>query len=231
MDWYYEGERGPEHWKDICQAFKTAEEGSLQSPIQLSEKEVTDKISQQSLTIRYHTTRFETSFFNHTVHLRPLSGGELNSIFFNHKRYILEDLHFHLPSEHEINHESFPLELHLVHRSRENELLVLGITVLPNKEPANPEMARMDSLALNPRISGRGLEVPIDLANILPAKQQFFHYSGSLTTPPTSGPVDWIVFRHQAYMRKGLLQAFKENVGKTNRPLQPAANRPIFLSK
>ena len=216
MDWYYEGERNPENWKNICEAFKKAENDSLQSPIQLCEKNAEKIHYHKTMNTRYHLTNFETSFFNHTVHLTPLSGQEVN---------------FHLPSEHQINHESFPLEMHLVHRSKDNDLLVLAITVIPNKEPANLEKSRLDSLALNPRISGRGLLVPVDVAKLLPIKKQFFHYTGSLTTPPTIGPVNWIVFKNQTYMRKGLLQAFKENVGKTNRPLQPLGNRTIYLSE
>lgn len=231
MDWYYEGERKPENWKNICEAFKKAENESLQSPIQLSEQNAKKIHDQKTMNTRYHLTNFETSFFNHTVHLTPLSGEEVNILFFNHKRYVLDDIHFHLPSEHQINHESFPLEMHLVHRSKDNDLLVLAITVIPNKEPANLEKSRLDSLALNPRVSGRGLLVPVDVAKLLPIKKQFFHYTGSLTTPPTIGPVNWIVFKNQTYMRKGLLQAFKENVGKTNRPLQPLGNRTIYLSE
>ncbi|WP_034550116.1 carbonic anhydrase family protein [Carnobacterium funditum] len=230
MDWYYEGERRPENWKNICEAFKKAEEGSLQSPIQLSEQYTKKNQNQKSLNLRYHLTQFETSFFNHTVHLTPLPNEKLNVLFFDYKKYVLDDIHFHLPSEHHINQESFPLEMHLVHRSKDNELLVLGITVIPNKEPANLEKSRIDSLALNPRISGRGLLVPVDVAKLLPIKRQYFHYTGSLTTPPTIGPVNWIVFKNQTYMRKGLLQAFKENVGKTNRPLQPLENRTVCLS-
>ncbi|MER2175737.1 MAG: carbonic anhydrase family protein, partial [Carnobacterium sp.] len=78
--------------------------------------------------------------------------------------------------------------------------------------------------------AGGGLSVPIDLDRLLPENKQFYHYTGSLTTPPTSGPVEWIVFRQQSFMRQGLLQAFKKNIGKTNRPLQPIKNRPIYLS-
>ncbi|MCA9766642.1 MAG: carbonic anhydrase family protein, partial [Carnobacterium sp.] len=217
-------------WKNICKAFEKAENTSLQSPIQLCEKTTEEFTYDKPFATRYQFTQFETSFFNHTVHLTPLASEELNVLFFDHKKYVLDDIHFHLPSEHQINHESFPLEMHLVHRSKDNELLVLGITVLPNKEPANFEKSRLDSLALNPRVSGRGLIVPVDVAKLLPSKKQFFHYTGSLTTPPTIGPVNWIVFKNQTYMRKGLLQAFKENIGKTNRPLQPLGNRVVYLS-
>lgn len=230
MDWYYEGNRKPENWRNICEAFKKAEDENLQSPIQLCDQNARKSDFHNLFNTRYHLTQFETSFFNHTVHLTPLASEELNVLFFNHKRYILDDIHFHLPSEHQINQKSFPLEMHLVHRSKENELLVLGITVIPNKEPANLEKSRIDSLALDPRISGRGLLVPVDVAKLLPIRKQFFHYTGSLTTPPTIGPVDWIVFKNQTYMRKGLLQAFKENIGKTNRPIQPLGNRIVYLS-
>lgn len=173
---------------------------------------------------------FESSFFNHTVHLSPKTNEKLNTVIFDHKRYFLEDLHFHLPSEHEINHESFPLEFHLVHRSVKNELLVVGVTVLPSERPMNTVFAAVDERALHPRVAGRGLTVPIELTRLLPENKQFYHYTGSLTTPPTLGPVEWIVFSQQTFMRQGLLQAFKKTVGKTNRPLQLIMNRPIYLS-
>ena len=231
MEWNYQGDRGPDNWKTICSAFYQAETESLQSPIALDDDQITSTISQQSLIFNYNKTLFESSFFTHTVHLSPKTNEKLNTVIFNHKRYFLEDLHFHLPSEHEINHESFPLEFHLVHRSVKNELLVVGVTVLPSERPMNTLFAAVDERALQPRVAGRGLTVPIELTRLLPENKQFFHYAGSLTTPPTSGPVDWIVFRHQTFMRQGLLQAFKNTIGKTNRPLQPIMNRPIFLSK
>lgn len=232
MDWNYEGEKGPENWGAICPAFKEAEDGSLQSPVPLKDTLATDKISKRMLSVSYTKTVFESSFFNHTVHLNPIAGEKVNSVFFNHKKYSLEDIHFHLPSEHEINDQSFPIEVHLVHRSQINELLVLGVMMLPNdKRPINLQMAKIDKKALNPSISRKGLHVPIDVERLLPDQQQFFHYTGSLTTPPTIGPVEWIVFKYPGYMRQGLLQAFQETIGKTNRPLQSVAGRKIYLSK
>ena len=231
MEWNYQGDRGPENWKTICSAFYQAETESLQSPIALDDDQIKLTISEQSLAFNYHKTAFETSFFNHTVHLAPKTNESVNTVIFNHKKYFLEDLHFHLPSEHVINHESFPLEFHLVHRSVKNELLVVAVTVLPSERPMNTVFAAVDERALNPRVVERGLTVPIELKRLLPKNKQFYHYSGSLTTPPTSGPVDWIVFRHQNYMRQGLLRAFKRNIGKTNRPLQPINDRPIYASK
>lgn len=227
MEWNYEGDRGPDKWKNICSAFYQAETGSLQSPIALNDDPQLLSISQDLLTFNYSKTVFETSFFNHTVHLSPKTKEKTNIIEFNHKKYFLEDLHFHFPSEHEINQKSFPLEFHLVHRSVHNELLVVGVTVLPSERPINTTLAALDDKALN---AGGGLSVPIDLDRLLPENKQFYHYTGSLTTPPTSGPVEWIVFRQQSFMRQGLLQAFKKNIGKTNRPLQPIKNRPIYLS-
>lgn len=231
MEWNYQGDRGPDNWKTICSAFYQAETESLQSPIALDDEHINLTISEQSLTFNYNKTAFETSFFNHTVHLAPKTNEKINTVTFNHKKYFLEDLHFHLPSEHEINQESFPLEFHLVHRSVINELLVVAVTVLPSERPMNTVLAAVDERALNPRVVKRGLTVPIELERMLPENKQFYHYTGSLTTPPTSGPVDWIVFRHQNYMRQGLLQAFKRSVGKTNRPLQPIMDRPVYLSK
>ena len=231
MDWYYQGDRGPEKWKDICAIFKEAEEGSLQSPICLNQKDVTNWIASGLLQFDYHPTTFETSYYNHTLHLAPIANERINHVVFNHKRYVLEDIHFHLPSEHLIDEKSFPLEFHMVHRSPKNELLVIGIMAEPTMVPLNEKMANLDRKALNPRNSARGLLVPIDLIQLLPDELGFFHYSGSLTTPPTSGPVNWVVFKSPVYMRQGLLEAFKEQIGKTNRPVQPRKNRLIYLSK
>ncbi|MGX7418720.1 carbonic anhydrase [Carnobacterium gallinarum] len=231
MDWDYTGARGPEHWKDICDIFKEAEEGSLQSPISLKQTEISSYIHAGLLQFDYHQTTFETSYYNHTLHLAPIAKEKVNHVVFNHKRYVLEDIHFHLPSEHLIDDQSFPLEFHLVHRSPKNELLVIGVMAEPTTIPLNEKMANLDKKALNPRISARGLLVPIDLMNLLPYNLDYFHYSGSLTTPPTSGPVNWIVFQFPVYMRQGLLKAFKEQIGQTNRPVQPRKNRPIYLSK
>ena len=231
LDWFYEeGPRGPENWKNICAIFHKAENESLQSPINLKEEEVTAEMDGNLLAFDYHATNFRSSFFNHTVHLNPVAGEKINHVVFNHKRYTLEDIHFHLPSEHLINSQQFPLEMHLVHRSAKNELLVIGVVAEPTQVPLNKKLAKIDNIALNPRNAARGIVVPILLNQLLPEKRTFFNYSGSLTTPPTEGPVEWLVFKMPVYMRQGLLKAFEEQIGKTNRPVQERKGRPIYLA-
>lgn len=87
MEWNYQGDRGPDNWKTICSAFYQAETESLQSPIALDDNQTNLTSSQHSLRFDYNRTLFESSFFNHTVHLSPKTNEKVNFVTFNHKKY------------------------------------------------------------------------------------------------------------------------------------------------
>jgi carbonic anhydrase len=102
----------------------------------------------------------------------------------------LQEIHFHHVAEHgfEGEVELRPLEAHLVHRNELGQVLVIGITF----------KIGATNLALQSILSGMQnnfkLEEKVDLNEWIPKSGNYYHYLGSLTTPPLTEGVEWIVF-------------------------------------
>ena len=81
-------------------------------------------VAAHRIAIHYGDTREHLIHRDHTIEVEYDPGSE---IAFDDDHYRLVQVHFHTPSEHLVAHERYPVELHLVHRSEEGQLLVLGI--------------------------------------------------------------------------------------------------------
>jgi carbonic anhydrase len=102
----------------------------------------------------------------------------------------LLQFHWHTSSEHRFFGLTFPMEMHLVHRSASGQLLVVGVWFVPSA--ANTELAKVfDRLPANN--GDRSAVSGFNLPSILPASRRSFRYNGSLTTPPFTEGVRWIV--------------------------------------
>lgn len=231
MEWSYSGETGPECWSGLCPDFKKAEEESTwQSPIPLTET-AAQKLAfpTEKLTFNWKRMLFETDFFNHTIHLSPMKNQEKSSIVFNQKKYVLDDVHAHLPSEHVIDEHSFELEIHFVHRSADNEVLVIGVMVQSRNKKLKEYLLNGFQKILTEEELKHHHILELNLKRLKPENSPFFHYQGSLTTPPTIGTVQWVVMKNPISLPAEFVEAFKVVIGKTNRPLQAILNRNIML--
>jgi Eukaryotic-type carbonic anhydrase len=74
------------------------------------------------------------------------------------------------------------------------------------------------------RPSGRG---GVDLRNVLPARHDVYRYAGSLTTPPCSEGVEWLVLKEHATASAAQIKAFRSIMHHDNRPTQPLAGRAV----
>lgn len=102
----------------------------------------------------------------------------------------LLQFHWHTFSEHRFFGLTFPMEMHLVHGNANGQLLVVGVWFVPSA--SNAELAKVfDRL---PATSGdRSAISGFNLPSILPASRKSSRYNGSLTTPPFTEGVRWIV--------------------------------------
>ncbi|WP_082115081.1 carbonic anhydrase family protein [Lentzea aerocolonigenes] len=109
-------------------------------------------------------------------------------------RYDLVQFHFHTPSEHAFNGRHTPLEMHLVHRSAEGKLLVVGVPLVVGAHSVVD-----DVLAKLAPECGTPVEIgQINLNRLLPAfDHHTLHYTGSLTTAPFTEGVEWYLAGEQ----------------------------------
>ena len=135
--------------------------------------------------------------------------------------YALVEAHVHNPSEHTVDGQSFVLEMHLVHKRTSGEIAVVG--VLYRLGEANPAIQAMIDAA--PR-QGETIELasPLTTADYLPESHGYYAYTGSLTTPPYTEGVEWLVMSQvgEVSQEQVTQMAALTGGGTNNRPVQTA---------
>ena len=221
--WSYEGEEGPEHWGEIADLYRMCSEGKNQSPIDIT---VDVHAGLPELVFDYHSSDLSEINNGHTIQ-QNVQPGSYMTITGRDVRYELKQFHFHSPSEHKIDGRSYAMELHFVHVSDDGALAVVGVMIDEGDE--HPVLNQLWTWM--PENPGETSEQPIGIeeTNLLPPTREYFAYSGSLTTPPCSEGVAWIVLKNSIEASAEQIARFKERVGPaTNRPVQPRNARLIL---
>ena len=221
--WTYQGEEGPDHWGELIAEYRMCAEGMNQSPIDLVADVHTEL---PELVFDYYSTPVDQINTGHTIqqNIRP---GSFLRIPDRGVSYELKQFHFHSPSEHKIDGRSFAMEMHFVHANEEGAYFVVGVMMAEGKE--HPVLKQLWSFM--PENPGETSADPIGIeeTNLLPPTREYFSYSGSLTTPPCSEGVKWIVLKTPIEASAEQIATFKSRVGEfTNRPIQPANARLII---
>jgi carbonic anhydrase len=223
VKWEYEGEEGPEHWGELSADFSACSDGRNQSPVDLV---ASFHVDLPELVFNYHGTPLRETNTGHTIQLSVQPGMYLEIA--EHDRQVeLQQAHFHSPSEHTIDGLHYPMEIHLVHKDDDGFLTVVGIMV--NEGEEDPMLNRI--WAFMPEQAGETTEAPVSVleAGVLPPTREYFTYNGSLTTPPCTEGVEWVVLRRPLTASAEQIERFKERVGtRTNRPVQPPNARVIL---
>jgi carbonic anhydrase len=146
------------------------------------------------------------------------------------RQYELAQFHFHTPSEHRLQGTELPAELHFVHKGPGNELAVVGVFI---KEGAE-NLALSSFWSQLPGTKGQARQIQagqLTVEQVLPQKRQHYLYPGSLTTPPCSEGVNWMVLNEPIAMSSQQLSALRSAIGTSNRPVQPLGDRELKLDR
>jgi len=154
-------------------------------------------------------------------------------------QYFLSQFHFHAPSEHMVDGVPFDAEIHLVHTNRIGELLVIG--VLLTKSDAAQAGVFDDIMGHAPAtVTTTSLQGTVNAMDLLPAKQSFYTYTGSLTTPPCTEGVRWFVMTTPVVVTSAFIQQLHSVIGQfpgyngypnNNRPTRPFNGRNVIASQ
>ncbi len=219
VSWTYHGDGGPESWAGISPEFAVCGSGTEQSPIDLSGASTSDL---PTLGFDYPMASDEVQHNGHTVVATPTSAGFAT---LTGGPYQLLQYHFHTPSEHTIDGESYPIEMHLVHSNEEGGLAVVGILFEEGDE--NEVLGTVLDAAPPSQDSPAGQTTPLNPADLLPAGSEYYAYDGSLTTPPCSEGVSWHVFSQPSEASADQIATMVEYIGHSNRPIQELGAREL----
>ena len=217
VPWGYEGDRGPAHWGSLDQAFSACADGTEQSPINLVSGAAGDHPA-----IEFDYGRHRGTVVNNgsTIQVNVGRGGGL---ILDGTRFELLQFHFHHGSEHTVDGARLPMELHLVHRSDGGALAVVGV-LLATGSP-NETLAPIWERVPHQAGDSAGLPAAVPVAALLPASRRAWRYRGSLTTPPCTEGVSWIVMIEPVTLSAAQIAAFGALYPRNFRPVQPLNRR------
>ncbi|WP_159668613.1 carbonic anhydrase [Andreprevotia sp. IGB-42] len=219
--WTYEGGTGPGYWADMDPANALCRSGQQQSPIDIS---VTYGQKLEPLSLRYLPGLISTVNNGHTIqhNIEPGSFLEIGG-----DRYQLLQFHFHSPSEEAVAGRRYPMVAHFVHKNDAGQLAVIAVFLKEGKEdqrlirslwkklPAANETTRDEHLMLNPQA-------------LMPGNLAYWTLMGSLTTPPCSEGVRWLILKTPITLSARQLAQFRKIYPMNARPIQPLHQRAIL---
>ena len=219
VHWNYEGTDGPKHWGSLAPAFAACASGTEQSPVDLTGAQGSDL---SSLAFDYTPSPITISNNGHTIQVDYAPG---SGIVLDGARYELLQFHFHHVSEHAVDGVRFPLELHLVHRNNSGALAVVGVLfeVGSANEALKPLWNHLPAKA-GPATIVAG---EVDATALLPKRRTTWRYMGSLTTPPCTEGVSWIVMTEPVALSAEQIEAFGTIFPNNSRPVQPLNGRAL----
>ena len=219
IHWAYSGATGPESWGRLKPEFQQCMLGKRQSPI-----DIRDGIAVQldPIQFEYRPSGFRVIDNGHTVQVNVEPG---NGIVVQGRRYELLQFHFHRPSEERINGRQFEMVAHLVHKDIDGKLAV--VAVLMENGKGLPLIQQVwNNLPLEKNTEQASM-TQMDLNQLLPEQRQYYTYMGSLTTPPCSEGVLWMVMKSPAAMSREQIGVFSKLYQMNARPIQSPSGRLI----
>ncbi|MGB0631737.1 MAG: carbonic anhydrase family protein [Alphaproteobacteria bacterium] len=221
--WGYRGDSGPAHWGNLSKAYHTCSAGRQQSPVNL---ESVEPARLQDLTFRYKVSVIQMMHTGHTV---LAEYGKGSHIVLGGEQYDLTHFQFRTPSEHTVAGRSFPMEIQFVHRNAKGHQAIVGLLVTSG--PSNLAARELwDRLPVKAHTRSKNTRALINARDLLPDSTAYFRYRGSLTTPPCTEKVDWLILRTPVAFSENQIVRLRGIMGENARPVQARNGRYLLQS-
>lgn len=222
--WSYEGKNGPAQWGKLDEDYALCGSGKLQSPIDIR---ATIRADLPALHVDYKPVALDLLDDGHGIRLTTAGGGTLTV---DGEEFELGAIRFHHPGEETINGKRAPMSLRFEHKAKSGRLMMLAVPVQEGKE-SKVIRALWSALPLERNKSVQLGAVKIDLAQLLPQKRDYYLFSGSLTTPPCSEGVLWVILKQPLQLSREQIGDFGKVYKSNVRPVQAANGRVVKESR
>lgn len=226
-EWGYSGAAAPGAWAGLSSEYEDCGSGDRQSPIDITGYAPGDP---PPLRFSYGAAPVRLTNNGRAVYINYEEGSRFE---FAGRSYELQQAHYHTPSEHLLDGESFAAELHLVHRRSSGGLAVVGFLF----RLGDPDPFLEEVLNLAPAVGGSADAADASLAGLnssllVPEERGFYMYEGSTTTPPCTESVEWFVMAQTGTASAEQVERWRAATagGPTNRPVQPRNGREIVFT-
>lgn len=225
VHWSYDGEGAPAHWGSLKPEYATCGAGLSQSPININK---TISAAIDNLAFSYKESPLKIINNGHAIQVNYEQG---SSVTVDGQTFDLLQFHFHAPSEHTVKGEFYDMEMHLVHKNSKDELAVVGV-MLKKGAPNNIIQVLWDNIPAEVNKENAVDGISVNAAGLLPEDTSYYHYYGSLTTPPCSEGVNWSVLKTPIEVSDEQIAKFKSVMGfDNNRPVLPVNKRFVLTSQ
>lgn len=235
----YDGATGPDHWGSLDTSYAVCQSGKSQSPINIAGKMA---YSPEKAMIHYEamplnivddentelTLGSEKVITNtgHGIQVNVTGDRTKETLTYRGTTYYLKQFHFHTPAENQWNGFHYPAEIHFVHQSDDGKVAVLAVFIASDQ--TNAALSAITNHL--PTKAHETVELPdvmVNVGRLLPQHTALAAFAGSLTTPPCTEGLQWLVYQHPITASDGQIKALAKIMGNNARPVQPLNNRVI----
>jgi carbonic anhydrase len=218
-DWSYEGETGPANWSKMNVDWAKCGMGKRQSPVDIRDG---IKVDLEQITFDYHPSSFTEIDNGRTVDV-TVGGG--NFITVGNQTYELQGFHFHRPSEERINGKGTEMVMHLVHKGVDGSTAIVAVLLERGKQHGLIQTIWNNlPLEKNTPVSP---SIVIDPSEALPSLREYYTYMGSLSTPPCTEGVLYLVMKQPMQASPAQMALFSRLYPLNARPVQSSFGRMI----
>lgn len=219
--WSYSGASGPEKWSSLNPDFAACNAGSQQSPINI------DNTITAALKPLKKLQKFPLKNIALKDHSLILDAGSGNMMVLDQKPYQLQYISVHVPSEHQIKQKSYAAELHMVHEDKAGHRVIIAVMI--EEGSSNSALEKLLATAPKEQNQSKPLAIRVTPGDLMPSKPAYYRYSGSLTAPPCTEGVQWVIMKETLKISKFQLESMQQMIGGPNqRPLQDSQGRMIL---
>ncbi|WP_439443593.1 carbonic anhydrase [Listeria aquatica] len=195
------------------------EAGDSQSPINIETAKTEQMKDEGKIELNYSKTVVDEVDNGHSIQV-----DDTGSAVIDGRKFDLEQFHFHAKSEHTVNNEHYPIEVHFVNQAQDGRLAVIAVFFKEGKDNAAFQTV-LDNIK-----AGEKADVAdeVNATQMIPANKTYYHYIGSLTTPPLSENVEWYVMKNPVEVSKAQIVAFNKYYDSNNRKIQPLNGRTVL---
>lgn len=226
IKWGYSGNIAPEYWGSLSEKYSMCKTGKNQSPVNILNKKSVGTTSLPGFDVRYRDVPLKIINNGNSIQVNYPLGSYIE---LNNKRFHLLHFNFRTPSEHQLDGFNYPMEMQVTHKDSKGNLVIIAIVFIEGKG----NLALHDILRKLPKDVGKEHlheKIIINPSRFFPAEKKFYKYTGSLTTPPCSEGVYWVVFKRTMEASASQIARMHSLLGDNNRPVQKIHGRTILKS-
>ncbi|WP_348922977.1 carbonic anhydrase [Enterococcus rotai] len=197
-----------ENWQQIS--------GKMQSPIDIPRTSVEKMKENGTIEVDYSTKITKAENNGHSIQVTDSGTATINQ-----RQFELSQFHFHAESEHTIDGNHYPLEAHFVNQAQDGRLAVIAVFFEEGVDNKGFQEV-LDDVS-----DGKKTEI-LDIQSMFPENKSYYHYLGSLTTPPLTENVEWYILKNPVQVSKNQIKKFQEFYDHNNRNIQSLNNRVIL---